>query len=109
MSDIYVTIRTHENRAMTSVEGIPIIALVRKQDRLVYDEQPVSLRFADAHFYNLPLDTYTVIARHPLLNPIEAMQNIELKAGELVTVRFVYLEPERQLLRIEVFSYSMDD
>ena len=94
---------------MTSVEGIPVIALVRRQNGLIYDEQPVGIRFADAHFYNLPLDTYTVIARHPLLNPISAMQDVELKTRELVTVRFVYLEPERQLLRIEVFSYSMDD
>lgn len=109
MSDIYVIIRNQENRAMTSVEGIPVIALARRQDNLIYDEQSVGLRFADAHFYNLPLDTYTVIARHPLLNPTEAMQNVALKAGELVTVRFVYLELELQLLRIELFSYSMDD
>ena len=109
MSDIYVAIRTQDDRAMTSVEGIPVIALARRQDGLIYDEQRVSIRFADAHFYNLPLDTYTVIARHPLLNPTEAMQDVELKAGELVRVRFVYLEPERQMLRIEVASYSMDD
>jgi hypothetical protein len=93
---------------MTSIEGIPIVVLVRKQDGLIYDEQAVSLRYADAHFYNLPLDTYIVIARHSLTNLEEASQEVILSARELVTVRFIYLEPERQLLRIEVSRYSMD-
>lgn len=87
MSDIYVIIRNEADRAMTSVEGIPVITEARRQDRLIYDEQAVGLRFADAHFYNLPLDTYTVIARHSLLNPTEAMQEVVLGARELVTVR----------------------
>ncbi len=108
MSDIYVMVRNEADKAMTSIEGKPVIALV-KRDKLIYDEQPVSLRFADAHFYNLPLNRYTVIARHPALNPPEAMQEVDLSARELLQVRYVYLEPERQLLRIEVTSLSVND
>lgn len=47
MSDIYVVIRNQANVAMASIEGEPIRVFVRRE-RLIYDEQPVSLRFADA-------------------------------------------------------------
>ncbi len=109
MSDIYVIIRNEVDTAMTSVSGIPVVVLAKRQNGLIYDEQPVGLRYADAHFYNLPLDVYTVTAKHPLLNPMEVKQEIILGSRQIVRVKFVYLEPELQLLRIEVQTYNMDN
>ncbi|EDX78008.1 hypothetical protein MC7420_7746 [Coleofasciculus chthonoplastes PCC 7420] len=107
MSDILIMIRNEAGVAMTSVEGEAIIALVKK-DELIYDEQPVNLRFADAHFYNLPLGTYLAVAKHPALNPPEAEQEVTLTVREILVVRYIYLEPERQLLTIQVTSESLD-
>ena len=56
MSVIYVVIRDEANVAMTSIAG-PIRVFVRREGS-GYDEQPVSLRFADACYYNLPLGRY---------------------------------------------------
>lgn len=107
MSDILIVIRNEAGVAMTSIEGVAVIALVKK-DGLIYDEQPVNLRFADAHFYNLPLGNYIAVAKHSELNPSEAEQEIELSDRELLEVRYIYLEVERQLLTIQVISHSMD-
>ena len=107
MSDILIVIRNEAGVAMTSIDGVAVIALVKK-DELIYDEQSVNLRFADAHFYNLPLGNYIAVAKHPALNPPEAEQEVELLARELLEVRYIYSEAERQLLRIQVTSHSLD-
>ena len=108
MSDIFVTIRNESGVAMNSIDGESVIAIVKK-DGLIYDEQPVSLRFADAQFYNFPLGKCTVVAKHSALNPAEAEQEVELSNREILEVRYIYLESERQLLRVEINSYSMDE
>ncbi|MEQ8467613.1 hypothetical protein [Coleofasciculus sp. E1-EBD-02] len=45
---------------------------------------------------------------YPALNPPEAEQEVELLARELLEVRYIYSEAERQLLRIQVTSHNMD-
>lgn len=107
MSDIYVVIRNQDNVAMTSVEGEAVKVSIRREE-LIYDEQAVSLRFADAHFYNFPLGRCTIVAKHPALNPGEATQNVELLPEQALRVRFIYLEAERQLLRVEVIVEPLD-
>lgn len=100
-------IRNQTGVAMTSIEGEPVRVFIRREG-LIYDEQPVSLIFADAHFYNFPLGKCTVVANHPRLNPPNAEQEIELVDREALRVRYVYLEPERQLLRVEVTPEQLD-
>ncbi len=107
MSDIYVMIRNQTGVAMTSIEGEPVRVFIQREG-LIYDEQPVSLRFAYAYFHNFPLGKCTVVAKHPLLNPIDAKQEVELTAGEALRIRYVYLEAERQLLKIEVIPERLD-
>ncbi len=99
--------RNQNNVAMTSVDGEPVRVFVRREG-LIYDEQPVGLRFADAHFYNFPLGKCTVVARHPSLNPVEAEREVDLAAAEALIVRYFYLEPEKQLLRIQVTAERLD-
>ncbi|MDY6804502.1 MAG: hypothetical protein SXA11_11940 [Cyanobacteriota bacterium] len=94
MSDIYVVIRNQDGVAMTSVDGEPLRVFVRR-DGLIYDQQPVSLRLADAFFYNFPLGRCSVVARHSQLSPVEAEQEVELPANVALRVRYIYLEPER--------------
>lgn len=48
------------------------------------------------------------IAVHESVNPSEAQENFTLATDELVQVKFTYLEPERQLLRIFVQHYPFD-
>lgn len=107
MSDIYVTIRNEVGVAMTSIEGEAVRVFIRREG-LIYDEQPVSLRFAYAYFHNFPLGSCTIVANHPLLSPIESEQEVELLAGEALRIKYVYLEAERQLLRIEVRPERLD-
>jgi hypothetical protein len=67
------------------------------------------LRFADAQFYNFPLGKCTVVARHPALNLAEAEQEVDLSEREILEVRYIYLEAERQLLRVQISSFNMDE
>ncbi|MBW4495825.1 MAG: hypothetical protein KME26_22665 [Oscillatoria princeps RMCB-10] len=45
MSDIFITIRNQNENAMTSVEGVAFLAILR-QDGTVVDRKPVNLRYA---------------------------------------------------------------
>jgi hypothetical protein len=49
MSDILIVIRNEAAVAMTSIDGVAVIALVKK-DGLIYDEQSVNLRFESCSF-----------------------------------------------------------
>jgi hypothetical protein len=74
----------------------------------IIDRQTVSLRYAMAQFANIPTGEYTVVAFHESINPSEAQQKVTVAIDELVQVKFTYLEPERQLLRIFVQHYPFD-
>ena len=50
----------------------------------------------------------TVIARHPLLSPTEARQDIVLKRHQMTGVKFIYSEPDRSLIWIELQEESLD-
>jgi len=101
MSDIFISIRNQNDNAMTSVDGVAFIAILR-QDGTTLDRQTVELRYADAQFANIPPGEYTAVAYHESVNPPEASQDVTIGADELLQVKFIYLEPERQLLRIFV-------
>jgi len=107
MSDIFITIRNQNDNAMTSVGGVPFVAILR-QDGSILAQKPVGLRYADTQFPSLPPGEYTAVAFHDSVNPPEASQDITLSADELLEVRFIYLEPERQLLRIRVIHLPFD-
>ena len=107
MSDIFISIRNQDDRAMTSVGGVAFLAILR-QDGTAIARQTVSLRYAMAQFANLPPGNYTAIAFHESVNPQEASQEVTLVADELLQVTFTYLEPERQLLRVFVQHYPFD-
>ncbi len=70
-------------------------------DGFVQFQQPVTLREAVAMFFNLAAGDYTIIARHPDLNPTEVRQDVKLGEQAFYGVRFIYNEPQRRLLRIE--------
>ncbi|MCL1469539.1 hypothetical protein [Argonema antarcticum] len=107
MSDIFISIRNQNGNAMTSVEGVAFVAILR-QDGTTVDRQTVSLRYAIAQFADLSPGEYIAAAFHESVNPPEATQKVTLAADELLQVRFIYLEPERQLLRIFVQRYPFD-
>lgn len=107
MSDIFITIRNQNDNAMTSVDGMAFVAIL-KQDGSIVDRKLVGLRFADAQFPNMPPGQYTAIAFHESVNPPSASQEVTLLASELLDVRFQYLEPERQLLRVIVQHIPFD-
>lgn len=100
MADIFVAIRNQNRVAMSSIAGELVLVLVRRDGRF-QAQKPVALQNAMALFLNLPAGSYTVIARHPDLNPTEARQDVELGDREVFGVRFVYNEARRQLLSIE--------
>lgn len=107
MSDIFIAIRNQNGNAMTSVGGVAFIAILR-QDGTMIDRQTVDVRYAEAQFINLPAGEYTAVAFHESVNPPEASQKVTLAADEILQVRFIYLEPEQQLLRIFVQHYPFD-
>jgi hypothetical protein len=107
MSDIFVTIRNQNQNAMTSIDGVVFVAILQ-QDGTILVQKPVNLRYADAQFANLEIGQYTVIAFHQSVNPPEASQDVTLQENELLEVRFIYLEPERQLLRIKIHHFPLD-
>jgi hypothetical protein len=92
---------------MTSVEGVAFVAIL-KQDGSMVGQKPVNLKYADAQFSELSPGNYTAIAFHQSVNPPEASQDVTLLENELLEVRFIYLEPERQLLRIRVNHFPFD-
>lgn len=63
MSDIFITIRNQNENAMTSVDGVIFVAIL-KQDGTVVGQKSVNLRYADAQFANLEPGKYTAVAFH---------------------------------------------
>ncbi len=92
---------------MSSVDGELIVVLLTSEGQVV-DQQPVRLTVADAIFANLPTGHYTVIARHPSLNPTEARQDIVLPDNVMLGVKYFYTEANRQLLRTELLERRLD-
>lgn len=107
MSDIYVVIRNQTGTAMSSIEGESLIVLLAIEE-IVYRQASISLRVAAAFFLNLPRGLYSVIVRHPVLNPAEARQEVDLPEHAAFGVRFIYDEPIRQLLGIETEMRLLD-
>ena len=107
MSDLFITIRNQNDNAMTSIEGVAFVAII-KQDGSILDRKTVGLRYADAQFPNLPPGKYTAVAFHQAVNPLEASETVILAEDELLEVRFIYLEPERQLLKTRINRFPFD-
>jgi hypothetical protein len=107
VSYIIVVIRNDQGISMSSVDGDLIIVLLTSSGQVI-DQQPVRFGVADAIFANLPAGRYTVIARHPALNPTEARQDITLSSNVMLGVRYFYTEIDRQLLRIEILERRLD-
>jgi len=102
MSDIFVTIRNQDGRAMTSVDGIAFITLLAQDGNKVLAEETVDLFEADAGFDDLPAGHYTVIVTHGRVEPRSATYDVTISIeDQVIILKFVYLEPERVLLRIE--------
>ncbi|MBE9119835.1 hypothetical protein IQ269_03195 [Tychonema sp. LEGE 07199] len=100
MSDIFVMVRNQNNVAMTSVDGIAFITLLNRDGR-VLAEETVALMEADAGFDDLAPGQYTVIVRHEQVEPQSAKWDVTIgKKDRVIILTFVYLEPERVLLRI---------
>ena len=100
MSDIFVMIRNQNNVAMTSVDGIAFITLLTQEGRVVAEET-VALMEADAGFDDLAAGQYTVIVRHEGVEPRSATWDVTIgNEDQVIILTFVYLEPERVLLRI---------
>jgi hypothetical protein len=107
VSDIIAVTRNQQGVGMSSVDGDLIIVLLTAQG-VPIAQQPVMLRSAVAIFANLPAGFYTIFARHPSLNPTEARQDIALRDQQMVGVKFIYSEADRQLIRIEVQEESLN-
>ncbi len=100
MSDIFVMVRNQNNIAMTSVDGIAFITLLNRDGRILAEET-VALMEADAGFDDLAAGQYTVIVRHERVEPRSAMWDVTIgNQDEVIILTFVYLEPERVLLRV---------
>ena len=100
MSDIFVMVRNQNNIAMTSVDGIAFITLLNRDGRILAEET-VALMEADAGFDDLAAGQYTVIVRHELVEPRSATWDVTIgNQDEVIILTFVYLEPERVLLRV---------
>ncbi|MEG3874817.1 MULTISPECIES: hypothetical protein [unclassified Microcoleus] len=100
MSDIFVMVRNQNNMAMTSVDGIAFITLLNRDGR-VLAEETVALMEADAGFDDLAAGQYTVIVRHERVEPRSATWDVTISnEDQVIILTFVYLEPERVLLRI---------
>jgi len=101
MSDIFVMTRNQDNIALTSIDGIAFVALLLQAGQ-VLAEETVELIYADAGFDDLPVGLYTVIVRHEGVPPRSATRNVTIsREDEVILLTFVYLEPERVLLRVQ--------
>ena len=93
-------VRNQNNIAMTSVDGIAFITLLNRDGRILAEET-VALMEADAGFDDLAAGQYTVIVRHELVEPRSAMWDVTIgNQDQVIILTFVYLEPERVLLRV---------
>ncbi len=107
MSDIIVVVRSERGVGMASVDG-ELVTILLISSRGIVDQQPVRFTVADAIFLDLPPGSYTVIARHPSLNPTEARQEVTLPDSIMLGVKYFYTEAERQLLRIELDARNLN-
>ncbi len=99
MADIFVMVRSQDNYALTSMDGIPFTALL-VQDGQVLAKEAVELIHADAGFDDLPIGHYAVVVAHERTEPQAAQTEITIQSDdEVIMVTLVYLEPERVLLR----------
>lgn len=80
MSYIIAIIRNDQGVSMPSVDGELVIVLLTSDGQFIA-QQPVTISAGDAIFANLPAGRYTMIARHPSLNPTEGKTRLNL-AGE---------------------------
>ncbi|NJO40046.1 MAG: hypothetical protein HC769_09920 [Cyanobacteria bacterium CRU_2_1] len=94
-------IRTQDDVALTSIEGIAFVAFLTQQGR-VLAEEPIELIFADAGFDDLPLAKYTVVVKHECVEPPEVAYDVTINApDDVFFLKFIYLEPERVFLQIQ--------
>jgi len=100
MAVISIATRNQNGNALTSIGGIPFMAILQLGNRVI-GEQTVSLLFADTFFDNLEAGQYTAKVRHELVEPSLAQFDVALMTQtELLQISFNYLEPERVLLNI---------
>ncbi len=92
---------------MASIDGELATVLITANGRVQF-QQPVRFTVADAIFLDLLPGKYTVIVRHPSLNPTEARQDISLPEKFMAGVKYFYDEAERQLLRVELDMRSLN-
>lgn len=105
MPDLYIVFRNQADVAMSSIGGERFNVLLL-QDTVVLYTQPVDLFLAEVLFFNLPAGIYEVLVIHPQVNPPQVQQRIRLDPQTAVMgLRFIYSEPEQQLLRVEVQEY----
>ncbi|MCU0543839.1 MAG: hypothetical protein MUE44_16950 [Oscillatoriaceae cyanobacterium Prado104] len=87
---------------MTSVDGVAFITLLTRDGRVLAEEK-VDLIEADAGFDDLAPGQYTVVVKHDRIEPRSASLDVTLgNEDRVIVLTFVYLEPERVLLRILV-------
>jgi hypothetical protein len=106
VSDIYVVIRNQLDVAMSSVGGELLVVMLTR-DGIADRQTQASLRVAAALFPNLVSGEYSILVRHPSLVPTEARCDVTLLEQSVLGVRFVYDEPRRQLLKIEMETRSL--
>ena len=100
MAVISIVTRNQNSNALTSIDGIPFIAILQMGERTI-GEQTVNLVFADTFFDNLEAGQYTAIVKHELVEPHVAQFDVTLMTQtEILQISFNYLEPERVLLNI---------
>lgn len=101
MSDIFVMTRNQDNIALTSIDGIAFVALLQQAGQVLAQEA-VELIYADAGFNDLPLGQYTVTVWHQGVEPRSATRDVTIsREDQVILLTFVYLEPERVLLRVQ--------
>jgi hypothetical protein len=101
MSDIFVMVRSQNNNALTSIDGIPFVANLRQNGEPIAQEA-MDLIHADAGFDDLLPGRYTVVIYHERVEPPEASCEVSIIArDEVILLTFIYLEAERVLLRTQ--------
>jgi hypothetical protein len=100
MAVISIVTRNQNGNALTSIEGIPFVAILQFGEQII-GEQTVSLFYADTFFDNLEAGQYTAKVRHELVEPPLAQFDVTLMTQtELLQISFNYLETERVLLNV---------
>lgn len=101
MSDIFIMICNQDNNALTSIGGVAFVAVLQQNGRILAEET-VDLIHADAGFDDLPVGQYTVVVQHDQVEPQAANYKVVINTDDqVILLTFIYLEPERVLLRIQ--------